>query len=225
MNGSAGTDNPGTGCNVYVASLPPDFDDEQLFNLFAPYGRICSARIMRSKGARQSRGYGFVLYKDPRSAEMAISSLVGCVVQGNKIQVRMAHPDASNAYTGQRGSRSNNASPNAKSLQLPQTAPVLVPVGLCHPALPSSGMPLQVPQSPDPTMVMTTYHTATAYPSVYSSVTPQVLQPAASPSPNVFSSQVMLLPQFPQQVVQQPTQQVMPQQTVYMVLQDVQTQG
>ncbi|KEG10708.1 putative RNA-binding protein 5, partial [Trypanosoma grayi] len=113
------------GRNVYVASLPIEFDDEQLFNLFAPYGPITSARIMRAKGTRQSKGYGFVLYRNPRSAELAISNLVGHVIGGNRIQVRLAHPDASFAYSGQRGARSSsNSTPGSRPLQgTPPTTP------------------------------------------------------------------------------------------------------
>lgn len=85
-------------CNVYVASLPLEFDDQGLNDLFAPYGSISSARIMRAKGTRRSKGYGFVLYRDSASAVRAIGALHGHVLQGSRIQVRLANPDASNAF-------------------------------------------------------------------------------------------------------------------------------
>lgn len=84
--------------NVYVASLPLYFDDQLLFELFAPYGRISSARVMRAKGSHQSKGYGFVMFRDSKNAECAIESLNGRTLAGSRIQVRLANADACNAF-------------------------------------------------------------------------------------------------------------------------------
>ncbi|KPI83347.1 RNA-binding protein 5-like protein [Leptomonas seymouri] len=85
--------------NVYIASLPLYFDDQQLHNLFSPYGRIISARIMRAKKSHLSKGYGFVMYREARAAEQAIKALHGCVVGGLRIQVRWASADASTTFS------------------------------------------------------------------------------------------------------------------------------
>ncbi|ORC86046.1 putative RNA-binding protein 5 [Trypanosoma theileri] len=201
------------GRNVYVASLPLSFDDDQLFNLFAPYGSINSARIMRSKGTRQSKGYGFVLYKNPRSAELAISNLVGHVIDGNRIQVRLAHPDASIAYTGHRGSKSNSSTPSSRTLQVSTTTPQP------QPQLPTEALlqtQTMVSQCTDPSMMMPTYPVSALYPTMYPPVVPSVVSTAsASPMPNVFTPQVMLVPQFNSNM-----QQMTAQPTFYMVIPD-----
>jgi hypothetical protein len=85
--------------NVYVASLPLHFDDQQLHNLFSPYGRIISARIMRAKKSHLSKGYGFVMYREASAAEQAIQALHGSVISGARIQVRWASADASTTFS------------------------------------------------------------------------------------------------------------------------------
>lgn len=86
---------PSVCCNVYVAGLPPDLSDAQLHDLFGTCGTIHSARIMRAKGTRASKGYGFVLYEDPTSASIAVITLNGLIMAGHRIQTRLAHPVAS----------------------------------------------------------------------------------------------------------------------------------
>ncbi|KAG5485993.1 hypothetical protein LSCM4_06699 [Leishmania orientalis] len=85
--------------NVYVASLPLSFDDQHLQDLFSPYGRIVSARIMRAKKSHASKGYGFVMFREVSSAEKAIEGLHGRVVGGSRIQVRRANADASMTFS------------------------------------------------------------------------------------------------------------------------------
>lgn len=92
-------DPSGSKRNVYVASLPFDFDDYQLLKLFSPFGRISSARIMRAKKSHASKGYGFVLFKEARSAEMSIESLHGRFIGISRIQVRLANIDASFTFS------------------------------------------------------------------------------------------------------------------------------
>nr|CCC95778.1 unnamed protein product [Trypanosoma congolense IL3000] len=207
MSTQQGPESPGANCNVYVASLPLHFDDDQLFALFSPYGRITSARIMRSKGARQSRGYGFVLYKDPSSAELAISSLLGCVIDGSRIQVRMAHPGASVAYNGQRGSRSENTTPHART----ERTPSLQSPAVTQPLLPrQSAFSRQHDAS---NMMLPTYPVTAMYPTMYPQVVPQMVAPPQTPTSGAVP-QVVFVPQFSQQLNPMPTP------TVYMMVPD-----
>ncbi|KAH9586208.1 RNA recognition motif domain [Trypanosoma melophagium] len=207
MESKATVDPSEFGRNVYVASLPISFDDEQLFSLFAPYGSISSARIMRKKGTRESKGYGFVLYKNPRSAELAISSLVGHVIDGNKIQVRLAHPDASIAYTGHRGSKSNTSTPGNRTLQVSGSSPQ-------PPSPTSTPSHTMLSQCTDPSMMMAAYPLSAIYPTMYPPVISSIMSnSSASAVPSVYPPQVMLVPQFNSTM-----QQMTTQPTFYMVV-------
>lgn len=82
------------GSNLYVASLPPNFTDEDLFSLFSPYGPIISAKAMCKKGLKECKGYGFVLFQREDDALRAQSGMIGHVIGNNKIQVRQARATA-----------------------------------------------------------------------------------------------------------------------------------
>jgi len=52
--------------NLFVRNLPADYTEQQLIDLFSPYGAINSTTIQPKGGA------GFVSYKDHESAKNAI---------------------------------------------------------------------------------------------------------------------------------------------------------
>jgi len=56
--------------NVYVKNFPKDFSEEQLEKLFANFGEVQNAAIMRD-GNGESKCFGFVCFSDPTSAERA----------------------------------------------------------------------------------------------------------------------------------------------------------
>jgi polyadenylate-binding protein len=60
--------------NVYVKNLPEDFDDNKLYDLFERYGHITSHKVM-FKDDGKSKGFGFVAFEDPESAERAVEEL------------------------------------------------------------------------------------------------------------------------------------------------------
>lgn len=108
---NTGAGDAGQTRNVYVASLPSHFDDQQLHNLFSPYGRIISARIMRAKKSHLSKGYGFVMFREASAAEQAIQAVHGSVIEGSLVQVRWASADASTTF----GKVSHTAAPVSES--------------------------------------------------------------------------------------------------------------
>ncbi|XP_058082497.1 splicing factor-like protein 1 [Magnolia sinica] len=54
--------------NLYVAYLPQAVDDRQLIELFSPFGRLISVKVVRDKMTGLSKGFGFVKYADPVDA-------------------------------------------------------------------------------------------------------------------------------------------------------------
>lgn len=79
------------GFNLYVASLPYDFTDAELYALFAPFGSILSAKAMcKRSSAKENKGFGFVLFEKEEDALHAQRVMIGHVVRGSKIQVRQA---------------------------------------------------------------------------------------------------------------------------------------
>lgn len=62
--------------NVYIKNFPEDFTEEQLREMFEVYGVITSHKVM-SRDDGKSRGFGFVAFEDPESAERAVDELNG----------------------------------------------------------------------------------------------------------------------------------------------------
>jgi translation initiation factor 3 subunit G len=62
---------------VRVSNLAEDVGDLDLEELFGSVGRVERVRIIRNKETNESRGFGFVTFKEPRMAEDAIARLNG----------------------------------------------------------------------------------------------------------------------------------------------------
>jgi RNA recognition motif-containing protein len=80
--------------NLFVANLPPDFDDERLAEVFDPCGIVLSAFVARDPASGKRLRYGFVDIATERAARRAISELNGAAIDGHKLDVRISEPKA-----------------------------------------------------------------------------------------------------------------------------------
>ena len=78
--------------NIYVGNLPWDMGDEDLRELFAAYGAVSSAKVIRDRETGRSRGFGFVEMDNTHEAEQAINALNGKDYQGRTLKVDKARP-------------------------------------------------------------------------------------------------------------------------------------
>lgn len=81
--------------NVYIASLPEDYSEKDLLDLFSPYGRVISCTLKYDKDTGLCRGYGFVLFENEQDALNAVIALQGHSIRNTRVQVRLARPEAS----------------------------------------------------------------------------------------------------------------------------------
>ncbi|CCW60867.1 unnamed protein product [Phytomonas sp. EM1] len=81
--------------NVYVASLPHDYTNDQLRELFARFGKVISCTVKRDKVTGIGKGYGFVLFEKDEDACNAVIGLQRHSINHTRIQVRLARPEAS----------------------------------------------------------------------------------------------------------------------------------
>ncbi len=77
---------------IYVGQLPFSTVDEELETVFAEYGDVASARVIRDHETGRSRGFGFVEMEDSAQAEAAIEALNGADLGGRQIVVNQARP-------------------------------------------------------------------------------------------------------------------------------------
>ena len=79
--------------NIYVGNLSWTMTEQDLQDLFAPYGEVTSAKIVTDKfNNNRSKGFGFVEMSDDAAASKAIAELDGATVEGRNIKVMEARP-------------------------------------------------------------------------------------------------------------------------------------
>jgi RNA recognition motif-containing protein len=78
--------------NIYVSNLSFNVQDEDLKQVFAPFGEVTSAKIITDRESGRSRGFGFVEMSTDESSRKAIAELDGTQVDNRTITVNEAKP-------------------------------------------------------------------------------------------------------------------------------------
>lgn len=75
---------------LYVGNLLYECTDDDLRQLFSQFGEVVSAEIVRYKKSRRSKGFGYVRFAAPESAQQAIETLNGQDFQGRRLMLAEA---------------------------------------------------------------------------------------------------------------------------------------
>jgi RNA recognition motif-containing protein len=78
--------------NLYVGNLPFQTTDEELQELFAPFGEVASAKVIYDRETGRSRGFGFVEMVQDAEAQEAIEKLDQKEFMGRPLKVNLAKP-------------------------------------------------------------------------------------------------------------------------------------
>ncbi|GAA5912824.1 uncharacterized protein JCM6883_004843 [Sporobolomyces salmoneus] len=79
-------------CNLFVKSLNPSLSSQDLYNIFSPYGKIVSARVMTDPTTSRSKEFGFVSFEEAEQADLARREMDGKLVGIKHITVRLHEP-------------------------------------------------------------------------------------------------------------------------------------
>lgn len=77
--------------NLYVGNLPYSLGDQELRDLFTPFGEVRTARVMMDRETGRSRGFGFI-EMDDAGGQQAIVGRNGFDVDGRSLVVNEARP-------------------------------------------------------------------------------------------------------------------------------------
>ncbi len=77
---------------LYVGNLPWSIDDNALKELFASYGDIEEAVLIKDKFSGRSKGFGFITFTDDAAAKKAIEEMHEKEVEGRALTVSEAKP-------------------------------------------------------------------------------------------------------------------------------------
>lgn len=86
--------------NIYVGNLSSDVSEEDLTNLFSPFGQVKGVKIIRDMFSQDSRGFGFVEMPGQTDAQNAIKDLNNQNLKGKNIVVNEARPRRENGGGG-----------------------------------------------------------------------------------------------------------------------------
>jgi RNA recognition motif-containing protein len=78
--------------NIYVGNLSWNLKDQDLNDLFTPFGEVASAKIVLDKFTQRSKGFGFVEMPNDEQAQAAIAQLNGSEVDGRNLVVNESRP-------------------------------------------------------------------------------------------------------------------------------------
>ena len=78
--------------NIFVGNLAFTTTEQDLRQLFEPYGAVDTIRIMTDRETGRSRGFGFAEMPDSPAAESAIDALNGTPFAGRALTVNEARP-------------------------------------------------------------------------------------------------------------------------------------
>lgn len=77
---------------LYVGNLPYNTSEDDLRNLFSPYGNVDSVAVITDRDTGRSKGFGFVEFGDDGEARNAITALSGQEFGGRALTVNEARP-------------------------------------------------------------------------------------------------------------------------------------
>lgn len=86
--------------NLYVGNLPYSMSENDLADLFSPYGEVLSAKVITDRFSGQSKGFGFVEMSNRSEGEQAVTELNGKEVNRRQIKVNEARPRTDNRRGG-----------------------------------------------------------------------------------------------------------------------------
>ncbi len=78
--------------NIFVGNLAWTTTEDELAQLFEPFGTVEQARIATDRETGRSRGFGFVEMPDAAEAQAAIEELHGASIGGRPLTVNEARP-------------------------------------------------------------------------------------------------------------------------------------
>lgn len=77
----------GSGWCIFVYNLPPESEENILWQLFCPYGAVQNVKVIRDLQTQKCKGFGFVTMTNYTEAVVAIEALKGYELNGRTLQV------------------------------------------------------------------------------------------------------------------------------------------
>jgi len=87
--GDAADAGNGDSSNIYVGNLPFNAGEDDIKNIFSPYGAVLDIRLVKDRRSKRFKGYGFV-EMSTSGAKAAIENLDGTDYAGRTLRINEA---------------------------------------------------------------------------------------------------------------------------------------
>jgi cold-inducible RNA-binding protein len=94
--------------NLFVGNMNFQTTEEELRELFEPFGQVTRVHIAKDRDTGRARGFAFVEMANDEEAAKAISALDGKEVGGRNLKVNEARPKEGGSSRGPRGGFGGN---------------------------------------------------------------------------------------------------------------------
>ena len=78
--------------SIFVGNLPFRAEQEDVIELFAPFGDVVNCSLPLERDTGRKRGFAFVEMADPAMEERAIEALQGAEMMGRPLRINKAEP-------------------------------------------------------------------------------------------------------------------------------------
>ena len=78
--------------SIFVGNLPFRAEQEDVAELFAPFGEVANCALTLERDTGRKRGFAFVELADPDSEDRAIEALQGAELMGRPLRINKAEP-------------------------------------------------------------------------------------------------------------------------------------
>lgn len=82
--------------NIYVGNFTYDITEEELKAVFAAFGHVETAKIIKDKFTGESKGFGFVEMPNNTEAQAAIQGITE--IKGRRVTINEARPQTKNNF-------------------------------------------------------------------------------------------------------------------------------